>query len=634
MGDSPQRGNWDSKLEYLLSCIGYAVGLGNVWRFPYLCYKNGGGAFLFPYLIVLAICGLPIFLLETSLGQFSSQGPLRAFNGVPMFKGLGYGMVAISAFIACYYNVILSWVLYYLYRSFISAIYTEALPWKECEDEWSTCYSREKVTQCEDIMKKENQTAQELGFCSNYKQKTNAVENFWESKVLGLLTVPDYQAGFDANATETNSVIALDSFGKLQPHLVITITISWIIVGLSIIKGVKSSGKTMYFTATFPYLILTILLAKGLTLKGASKGIKFFITPVPSKLLDPNVWSDAATQIFYSLSVSWGGLLTLSSYNPFRNNLYRDTFIVVAANSGTSIFAGFAIFSYLGYMSEQLSTDIENIVAQGPGLAFMVWPEAMTLLSDNPVICALFSIIFFSMLYSLGISSMVVTVETICTSILDLFPLLIKKRKLIVACVIAVLFVIGLPFVTQNGLYWFTVTDNYAASYTLVLSACLELIAISYFYGIKRMASDIKMMTSKVMPKFFHYTWKYITPIILAVMLSWSYMGGEPSTVSKYGFKYYLDEKTKKLATFLVSTPIVIIGSLALRELHKNGYSVKDACKSTRHWGPMMDEDRINFAKERIDDVVYEKHTLIDNGEKTSLTKIDVVINGFNTDSK
>lgn len=82
-----KRASWGNKIEFLLSMIGYAVGLGNIWRFPYLCYRNGGGAFLIPYLICLFLCGLPIFFFEVALGQFCSQGPVKAFNGVPIVKG-------------------------------------------------------------------------------------------------------------------------------------------------------------------------------------------------------------------------------------------------------------------------------------------------------------------------------------------------------------------------------------------------------------------------------------------------------------------------------------------------------------------------------------------------------------------
>ena len=122
------RGNWGNHIEFILSCVGYAVGLGNVWRFPYLCYKNGGGSFLMIYWILGATVGFPIIFLELSLGQFTSQGPTGVWNFAPIVKGLGYSMCAISAIGAIYYNVIIAWALYYLFVSF-----TSSLPWEECD---------------------------------------------------------------------------------------------------------------------------------------------------------------------------------------------------------------------------------------------------------------------------------------------------------------------------------------------------------------------------------------------------------------------------------------------------------------------------------------------------------------------
>jgi solute carrier family 6 amino acid transporter-like protein 5/7/9/14 len=81
------RGNWANKYEFLLSCMGYAIGIGNVWRFPYLCYRNGGGAFLVPYLLMLFLCGIPLFFMESSLGQFASTGCITLFRISPLFKG-------------------------------------------------------------------------------------------------------------------------------------------------------------------------------------------------------------------------------------------------------------------------------------------------------------------------------------------------------------------------------------------------------------------------------------------------------------------------------------------------------------------------------------------------------------------
>lgn len=138
LDENPQRGTWSNQCEFFLSCLGFAVGLGNVWRFPYLCYQDGGGAFLIPFMLMFIFCGLPLLFLELTIGQYASEGPITIWKISPVFKGLGIGMVMVSLYLAAYYNVVTGWAFYYLFVS-LRAV----LPWSCCELDWlaSKCVS-------------------------------------------------------------------------------------------------------------------------------------------------------------------------------------------------------------------------------------------------------------------------------------------------------------------------------------------------------------------------------------------------------------------------------------------------------------------------------------------------------------
>ncbi|XP_066277294.1 sodium- and chloride-dependent GABA transporter ine-like isoform X3 [Branchiostoma lanceolatum] len=437
------RDQWGRKAEFLLAMVGYAVGLGNVWRFPYLCYKSGGGAFLIPYFIMLFLCGIPLLYMELAVGQYTQQGPVGALGKIcPLLKGAGLATVVITFLFATYYNVIITWALYYLFNSF-----QEPLPWARCDNPWNT-----------------GNCTTGLNRSLLHNDSTSPSNEFFYHNVLKISS-------------------GIDEFGAPQWDLSLTLLLAWIIVYLCIFKGVKSTGKVVYFTATFPYIVLIALLIRGVTLDGAVDGIMFFLKPKWYLLGTAEVWINAAAQNFGSIGIAFGGCITLSSYNKFDSNVFKDTLMIACINSATSLLAGFAIFSIMGYMAFLQGTSVEEVATQGPGLAFVVYPQAIATMPVSP----LWAILFFIMLLLLGIDSQFCTVEVIITTLYDHFhPLIrkyLKRKEVLVLLVCCVSYLLGLPNITQGGMYFFQLIDFYASAISLMIIAFFEVVAISWIYG-------------------------------------------------------------------------------------------------------------------------------------------------------
>lgn len=220
--------------------------------------------------------------------------------------------------------------------------------------------------------------------------------------------------------------------------------LSWLCVLLILIRGVKSSGKASYFLALFPYVVMGILLVRAVTLPGAADGILYFVTPQWDRILDPDVWYAAVTQCFFSLSVCFGNIIMYSSYNRFGHNIYRDATVVTLLDTFTSMIAGCTIFGILGNLAHQLGTkDIQSVVKGGASLAFVSYPDAIAKFDFWP---QGFSVLFFFMLFVLGVGSNVAMTSCVMTVIRDQFP----RVKLWQAAlgVSTVGFCIGLVYVT------------------------------------------------------------------------------------------------------------------------------------------------------------------------------------------
>ncbi|KAL6470088.1 hypothetical protein MHYP_G00212070 [Metynnis hypsauchen] len=480
----PPREQWGGKYEFLLSCLGYCVGLGNVWRFPYLCYRNGGGVFLIPYFIMLFFTGMPLFLMELSLGQYGAAGPITVWKCCPLLKGIGIGMLCVSTLVCLYYNVIIAWTFYYLGNSFQSP-----LPW--------SCDASANAKFCN---------------TTNTTISLSPSEEFWNDRVLGV-----------------RSSKGLHDPGPVRWELALCLLAAWVIIFLCMLKGIRSSGKVVYVTATFPYFVLIVLIIRGATLEGSLQGVAFYLTPVWERLANAQVWNDAASQIFYSLGIGVGGLLSMASYNKFDNNVIRDTLVITIGNCTTSFFAGFAIFSILGHMAWRKGVPVEKVADTGPGLAFVAYPEALALLPGS----VFWAILFFLMLFMLGVDTLFGNMEGITTAVLDEFPQLranVKHKTLFLGLLCFGFYLMGLLLVTDGGIYWFTLIDSFSTSFGLIIITLFMCLGISFFYGVNQFCQDIVDMICHCPPwctkvlLYFKACWVFCTPFLLLFILTYIFI--------------------------------------------------------------------------------------------------------------
>jgi len=442
------RERWDKRAGFVLAAIGSAIGLGNVWRFPYMAYSNGGGAFFIPYLIALITTGIPLIALEYYLGARYQKGPTEAFGLIK--KGTNYiGWLALgtAAMITFYYTVVMSWAANYMFHS--------------------------------------------IGVQWAGKEK-----DFFFGNVLGI----------------TKSI---GEIGGIQWHLVLGNLIIWVAIFLIIFKGVKVVGKVVHWTVALPWALLLILIIRGVTLQGAARGLDFYLKPDFAQLLNPDVWLGAYGQIFFSLSLGFGVMIAYASYLPKDSDINNNAWVVSFANCATSFFAGFAVFSVLGYLAFTTDQPIKDVAGAGPGLAFVTYPTAIAKLPGGAGVQSIFGIMFFLMILTLGIDSAFSLVEGIVTGLRDSFNL---GREKVTFWVCLIGFTAGLLYTTRAGLYWLDVVDHWM-NWGLVIVGFLEAVLIGWFFNIRDASSDIDSTSEIKFGKLWIISVKYITPLVLLIII-------------------------------------------------------------------------------------------------------------------
>ncbi len=447
------RERWNSRSVFVMAAVGSAVGLGNVWRFPYMVYDNGGGAFLIPYLIALLTTGIPLLMLEYNLGIKMQKGPAQAFEGFKKGSGfIGWFALLVSFVIVSYYSVVMAWVCKYLYHSFGVA--------------WA-----------------------------------GGAKDFFFGDVLHL-------SG------------GVGELGGLVTPIVIALLIMWIIMYFIIFKGVKVVSKVVMWTVPLPIILLFVLFVRGITLDGAASGLNFYLNPDFSVLANPRVWLAAYGQIFFSLSLGFGIMIAYASYMPKDSDISGNAFVTGLSNCGISFFAGFAVFSTLGYLAQATGQPVSEVAGAGVGLAFVIFPTAIAQLPGGVVVQAIFGVVFFLTLLTLAIDSAFSLVEGIVTGLKDQLNV---KRETVTLLVCIVGFLAGLIYCTKGGLYWLDIVDHWANSFGLIVVGLMEAILIGWIYNPEEFRADINRYSDINVGKWWTICVKWITPIIIIVSINLSF---------------------------------------------------------------------------------------------------------------
>ncbi|CAH1283761.1 unnamed protein product [Diabrotica balteata] len=497
----PRRQQWSNKLQFVLACIGYSVGLGSIWRFPYLCYKSGGAVFLIPYAIIMIFIGGPMLYMELAIGQFTGRGPIGALGHLcPLFKGTGIASVVISFLLSTYYSVIIAYGIFYFFTSF-----RVNQPWDDCTHRWNT-------KNCWDQMR------QKLNH-SKPRHTQSPAEEFYDLKVL--------QIGK-----------GIEDSHNLRWELVACLLCAWILIYFAIWKSIKSSAKVRYFTATFPFVIIIILLIKSLTLEGADVGMRYFFKPKFELLLNAEVWVNAASQTFNSMGCAFGSMICFASYNKYNSSILPNTVAVWLLNSVTSLIVGIFAFATIGNIATEQGTSIEDVIDDGPGLIFVVYPQAIAKMPASQ----LWAVFFFFMLICLALNSQFAIVEVVVTSLQDGFPGWISRNltchEILVLVICVVSFLCGIPNVTKGGIYFFQLIDHYAASISIMYLAFFEVIGVAWFYGAWRLSKNVKTMTGRHPGYFIKFCWLIATPLMIFALWVFLIIDYEPPTYNNRTYHY------------------------------------------------------------------------------------------------
>lgn len=462
-----QRESWGSRGAFIFAAVGSAVGLGNLWGFPYKLYNYGGGAFLIPYIAGVFCIGIPMLILELSLGHFTQRAAPDAFARTnKKLEFVGWWGIILGFVIVTYYPVLLAYCFSFMFYSLKAIVCNSELPWAG-----------------------------------------EGIEGVRNAKIFFEQTYLNQSQGY--------------ALGSIQVKILIPLVVAWVSMYLCIFRGVNLLGKVAWLTVPLPWLMLLILAVRGLTLSGSIEGLAFYLNPVWSELGKPSTWRFAFGQVFFSLSLAFGVMVTYASFLHRRSDINNNAAIIVLADFSTSFIAGLAIFATLGGMAfvTQQAGDpvpVEKIASEGPGLAFVAFPYALAQLPGS----AWWSLIFFFILVTLGTNSAFSITESVLAAIVDKTG---WHRWIVLPVMSLVGLGLGLVYITRGGLNWLGTMDGFInGTWGIAFLGLLECLVLGWVYRIENLRRHANDRSDWNLGRWWNYAVRIFIPIVLGTLFFWS----------------------------------------------------------------------------------------------------------------
>ncbi|HEC86764.1 MAG TPA: sodium-dependent transporter, partial [Thermoplasmatales archaeon] len=362
----------------------------------------------------------------------------------------------------------------------------------------------------------------------------------------------DLRWGTNAEGFFLNTFLGVTSgptvIGGFRIPILLSLIAIWISIFIILYKGVSRIGKVVAITVPLPTILLIILTIRGLTLPGALDGVSYYLTPDFSKLLHADVWLAAYAQVFFSLSLAQGILITYASFLKKKSDVTNNAFITSLADAGTSFLAGFTVFSVVGYLALLKGVSIESLGIAGPYLTFITYPTAISLL---PFAATIFGMMFYIALLTFGIDSAFSMIEPITMGLHAKWKIS-KAKSTAIICTLG--FLASLIFTTGSGLHWLDIVDHFIANFGLVIVGLIECVAFGYLFRLYRLREHANNVSDIKIGRWWDLLIKFVIPAILIILLSVSLL--ENITVPYMDYPYWtiiVGGVVPSLAIFILS---------------------------------------------------------------------------------